>query len=887
MKSLNARVSWIEALPAIGCRLKRHALPTTANCPICEHGRIQFFNDNVQSGIYCYCKRCHHASDLFELLRVKLQLNEGNLVNWLLKRNLLTENMPLKRLLAQRANFNKRFKALDKLFKPIYDGDTSFVSGAPNRLMRQLGLKVPSNVSASWIRSGPGKLFVYADRMSVENALRPPRDEESRYADSRKMVVSPDADYMLAVPFYDCPGRVCSVSLLYTDPTRAWTTDNWFLKMGRSQPINGGIAIHLESLKRTDHDEIILTDDLDTYLSLQCKHFLTHFNQALPLACYRSKPSERTQHWQVLHRKSPIIWSDWLRPRQLWQAIRLDAKVSRYGPTTVTLREFIDRHKPYEVLGNVRKRAVPWPKAVATLASEKDLDELEDWYAQLELSPEEHERVLSAASTSELKVLKLVNKSNVTFRSVPFRSGFAEQRPSGWFYVKRDGTEQLITSAPFKIKELIADGAGDSVATVEVSYGDKRHTFQCAKRVLESDPLNVVEQELIEEAIALPACDKSFSKNVFSLAVTFYPPNLKRRQSKVGLSKCRERLELPHFSINLQTGRIRNNKSPNLSLPASTIDSPNWSAGLLSDLLSDSHSSPVLSVTLGMLCQLSSTLFGNGRLRLGLLNTSTIGTFSQLFAAVGGQHCTGKRVATISSEVSSNDWFSAVGIDDAMTNGVMQSILSQPSDGLLSLPVTPGQACHGLITGNMIVMQYGVSTQFPKHQLSNLGNLMCGWLCWVAKNNKTQILSDSNDLLHDVTKILSEYLESHNVDSSPLTAAKRELISYGGKANRLAEAVHFIKHHSDKSDRPNGLLKLDQTIAAISRKKFNQWLRSQFAPEISHLEFNSILCGQHTKNEIRNFDGDQFWVTPRGEYKKVAIRRTLISTLAKKKLQVA
>jgi len=602
MSSLNALIPWNKLLDYVSNKKNLASLPTSTSCSLCKHGRLNLYQDPCQGGTWFYCNYCNSSGDMVTLAATLFKLTEALAVRQLERASVVDPIQNLDLLLDRRKRqVVNQSTRIDQLVKESRQGGKSIFNPASINLTSKLLLNIES--SLSWAADGFGKLVGFSTGDRIEELLRRRADisspKKQRYL--KRRICPAESDVFLLCPYIDVPGRYVGMSLVYANSRRQLKHTYWSAQYQayKGDYHEGGIWAHPDVISGKYSSPVIFTSDFVAALRLQARNF-NKSPQPLPLAVYR-QAGPSTNYWQSFFGREQIFWDCKLTPTTLSYAIKQGARVSRVGPNVGPIREYLSNREPGPLIDRVIKDARPWYTVLAQLVDELAEDSLSDWLSELDLNSEETRQVADACTIRNKSKFKQALSTRVLTKSIPDAKGYLEQRPNGWYYVRPGESEELVTTAPFKITQAIVqhDAVNKTVYKVEVNYNHKVIPFYCEKDKFQTKPFKIIQDKLIEAGAGVVAYNSRYESSAVYSALQFHAPEIVYGVTSVGYDINNNLFITPKTIFDVSNGKTKpagpvnsvdklplnfeddfNYRSQKFYYKAKKIDSIQWAAML-------------------------------------------------------------------------------------------------------------------------------------------------------------------------------------------------------------------------------------------------------------------------------------------------------------------
>jgi len=448
---------------------------------------------------------------------------------------------------------------LEQLVNESKQGGKSVFSPASINLTSKLLLNVES--SLSWAADGFGKLVGFSTGDKIEELLRRRADisspKKQRYL--KRRICPAESDIFLVCPYIDVPGRYTGLSLVYVNNRRQLKHVYWNANYQayRGEYQEGGVWAHPDVISGKYSSPVVFTSDFTAALRLQARNF-NKSPRPLPLAVYR-QAGPSTNYWQTFYGRERIFWDCKITPTTLSYAVKQGAKISRVGPNNGPVREYLSNREPGPLIDRVIKEARTWYTVLAQLVDELSDESLSDWLSELDLNSEETRQVADACTIRNKSKFKQALNNRVLTKSIPDAKGYLEQRSSGWYYVRPGDSEELVTTAPFKITQAVVqpDSTSKTVYKVEVNYNHKVTSFYYEKDKFQTKPFKIIQDKLIEAGIGVVAYNAKYESSAVYSALQFHAPEIVYGVTSVGYEPTGNLFVTPKTIFDVSTGKTK------------------------------------------------------------------------------------------------------------------------------------------------------------------------------------------------------------------------------------------------------------------------------------------------------------------------------------------
>lgn len=597
-------------LESLGVPPAAKCFPITTGCPICLQGRLRMIQDTCQIGAWYHCPACKSFGDIVDLVGNTRKLSDTAAFQYIRDVGAMGEDsLHPSELARRRRPLATRTRDMWQLWSEASQEGRVVIDLGAQPLLSQM--KLVYDNSLSWSAKNVSGVLGTLPASRFEELMASARRTSERHlpVKVRRKYTHRDETNVLLLPYFDVPGRIRSLAMLRPVPNKTtWHVTHHeipYTYSGTTVAEDGGLAIHPDAVANTYDSMLLLTSDVELYVRLTMKHFMKS-PAALPIACYRSKGAI-TKNWQMLGSCQPVIWSPKRTPQSIWQAIKLDAKVCD-GAHHVTRYEFVNKRDPAHTVRRFLKTAKPWPAVVAELAEEKTDYHLADWLAAAHLNEQEQQLVISECPAKYRDKLKRAMGESVVCKSFPADGGMVQQRAGGWFFMRPDGSEQLVTDAPFHVQEAVM-GEDGAEYRVLATYMGNQFTFNVDRQQFHKSAFDIVQERAIEAGVGVPTYDPKWKSRAIHWSLQFHAPSAVTSTIHVGMDAERECFNLPRVRLSTTSGGYRSIATSSVALPGQSIDASQPLQDVV-PLLDAASARPALAIFTGVVHQVLRNIAG-------------------------------------------------------------------------------------------------------------------------------------------------------------------------------------------------------------------------------------------------------------------------------------
>lgn len=574
-RSLNAYIRVEPLLRLLGCHARLQGLPLKTRCPLCCNGLLTIFHDRVSGGAWHRCRKCQSEGDLIALAARTLKADLPATIAHLAAQGLdvLVDDASIRRYLEDHVEYDERLRKLWQTARQaLYGPHPSF-----NRVAHRLGF-----FAADWpskLSDSIGQVFGCLSKEAVEACFAP---AVMQAAAERRQKCSPSAhrvfpgaqwEHVLAVPFYDLPGRISSFLFIgrSADPARDFVLKRAHRHLGSNQHVQhdaeAGLAFHPGVMEQADaRGAVVAVADPMLMLRLQIRHFSITTVRPLSLIAWidSDQPSQKSwtqvrtrtaAAWQMFADQEVIFWAPHgLDVWTLRQAIAANGKISLVGPReggAEALKQYAWRQEPDTLWKHIVAHGRPWHDVLSDELRDQSEAVIHEWLARLEHEQEPIAPILARCSPRiQERVTELIYKSQFPRTIDLDGQTIIEANGSWWEASRRKPGKHLIVDAVLRIDHALFDRERErSYARGRILYRDQVLHFFEPLRPIQDDPAEFMRAKLQQKGLGFLQYNRRYRHLIFRIATTFQQSTMGNAVTRVGWNEDRRRIVLPQFAI--------------------------------------------------------------------------------------------------------------------------------------------------------------------------------------------------------------------------------------------------------------------------------------------------------------------------------------------------
>lgn len=580
---MSAALPWKEVLSLLEIASPDHALPAAVQCPLCRRHNALILADVVQGGQWYWCGDCRFGGDLIELCGAVWKLDLSLAAAKLSESGLTWESAqpPDATQIETYVNETKRRRRRTDFIQQARKDALLQRNTALGKLCGKLRLRLEDQSGPRW-KQGVGELLLGSTYESAERAFhdwRPktPNARTNRSVD--RIFRGPKWNEVLALPFYDLPGRPCGFQFIGRkgDPEQdfAWKF-TWIESEKRRE---AGVCFHpgVPALPEADEGVLCCPDAL-LMLRLQLAQFRRSYSP-LPLIAWHHSKVGRTQHGWAWWRQPLVFWDVALTPETLLQAVEQDARITLAGSRDpAKMSAILLRDPPATFCKRLLRNALPWQRAWSEFVAEAPLRDLEHVFLGYRLLGGALEPLATVLARRERERLEHLLKGALE-RRVSFDGRTILETHNGWSEEAGSGRakRKLVLNAVLRIDSIIQlKQPPRSYYAGRVLFQGREYPFTAPGKSLDNNGFAWLAEFLDSvQAVEPLQGDTSYNRKLVRVARQFQPAKFVEGVNRVGWETGADRFRLPKFSLAVG-GEIQPEFHDVLpeTLPAAELPSP-------------------------------------------------------------------------------------------------------------------------------------------------------------------------------------------------------------------------------------------------------------------------------------------------------------------------
>ena len=359
---------------------------------------------------------------------------------------------------------------------------------------------------------------------------------------------------VLAVPFYDLPGRICAFMFIGRDADPA--AGDVVFKAANFQPAavpfrEAGVAMWAamdepkpERLFRGQNFLFLVSDPL-LALQLQC-HWFRENSRPLPIVAMYGDARVRTAA-AVAHLppKRLIFWGNNSQAFSLAKIAR--GEVSRYQVSAAEMQRNLAHHPPCDWLRLCADHAEPFSAAFRGLLRQCSASLAEKIFRELDFTPDDIRRLLPTLAEPLRERLQRIESLTLASRKVAVRGKTVVESDAGWTL---EGSRELICNAAIRVEEILQTSENVTYYRGTLRLEGVEHSFTVPQAEVDRRGLFLVLRDLLlKRGAGLIRFQPRWSAHALFIALTLGQPKCRYGVDRIGWNPREYCFSFPQFSI--------------------------------------------------------------------------------------------------------------------------------------------------------------------------------------------------------------------------------------------------------------------------------------------------------------------------------------------------
>lgn len=532
--------SWANTLKLLDIPCSGNVLPLRTTCPLCHRRELYLYDDNRDSGGWHHCRGCNSSGDLAELAaavwRVSLQQARQQLALGPDLSDYVRQQQAMAFWEAARQRFAHDLQA------PL------------PRLRQQFGLNLEAS-SERWA-AGPAQLVGSAPFKEAATACG--KSNAFRRTDGRKWA------QVLAVPFYDLPGRLCGFS--FSGREGQTGADQVHIALKGSS--DGGLAWLPLIVRHNQARHVIAVEDWLLALRLHFR-YLHQSLLPMPLVAWRDDGACRTrQAWAALGGRTLIFWASQLEERVLLQAVENDGLICLHGTQRMdseAISHDLRLRPAMDLERTIVQKARPWAEALRLWLATGTEGDAAQLINRLEEAGADVSYILRSVGNGRSDL-----RTPATKRGIPWGKDRVIEQGDRWCLVGRKQQVEL-ANATFRILHAIKDRqSGQVYYSGTIRHAGREIPYVAREEDVRDHTVQWLAAKLLEFELGVFACHARHAGSLHQLAVLFHTPQVVSDD----LWRWTERLKTTEQAAREQPTNREPAATPSPARPGQTVELP-------------------------------------------------------------------------------------------------------------------------------------------------------------------------------------------------------------------------------------------------------------------------------------------------------------------------
>ncbi len=531
--------------------MKSNALPTVVTCPICRaRDRLRIYHDTVEGGEWAHCRECGFAGDMIAIAAATWKLGIKPTLRKLARYDEISSALgSVEAAQNYQEDYVEPRRRVNKFWAKCQHTHVEGSTADLRMLQRRFGA---NEVRDDWVEKA-GRFLGSCFKKDADSCFNPQRfkawaDGPSQGTYSSAIFRGPKWNELLAVPFWDFPGRICGFLFIGRE---ARPDSDWVYKGIPSAAHEAGLAmlpaLQMGAHKQLGHLKFVFTD-VDLALRFHVRH-LRDTRRPLPLAASWDNEKFCTQKvWEWFKARHLIFWgTDRLAAIAQAKMAGGNAKVSMLNVTRTELHTNMRNYSPAEWLVRMSKQAVPWAAALRTYLSDLHESEIETALIRLNLMGRDLTDFVKGCDGDLKRRMAFIHEHRTFAARVKFENKWVFEKADGW-YLEKGGDR--ISNAIVRVERVLTTQDKRSYYQGVVKFNGESHPFTEKATTLDRGMLNWMQGFLRDHVKAgVPEFYPSWNRKSFQLAIAFHTPDYAQGIEIIGWDSINRQFNFPKFSI--------------------------------------------------------------------------------------------------------------------------------------------------------------------------------------------------------------------------------------------------------------------------------------------------------------------------------------------------
>jgi len=607
---LNVHVGHESILQSFEVPVKKH-LPSATVCPLCQQESLYIYVSPGEGGRWYSCHFCSFKGDSIELYQAGHQIKDiSTAVRDLLHKQIIpmtSSELTAEVIRGYNSKYVLRRRQLLAFFEKAREHlvdidhfalqllqDNFLWRGYSNDLYNLLGQFVGA--------STPKEAAAYG--VNVPKGFH----------------------HFLVLPYYDVPGRICSLLLI-----------------GSKKSIR--IRVNLRDDDREDglmmlgtvglSDPIVFAvNDPIFALHLQAKNFTTG-TTPLPMVVYGTTTDRA---WASIYASRLIFWDKKQTFLQFSQSKKHVRSHIARCPKLSNIFEYFRVMTLPKILKALTEGTLTWPEAMKHyILNHDDRGEVCDTVKELELTAYELTRIYDLCSFGEREQVQHILGEKPYEQHVYVRNMKIIEADGAW-WIARAGHRELGCNAIIRIDKAVhASDSGLDTYEGQIVANGKMMRFKDDMDNIETLPAKWLSKQMMAGGLGVPIIQRNLKTSLIEIAKQLYPIMYTKGYGRVGWNQEEQAFIFPNFSV--RDGKIDSTVcalvSAHLGMPATTLTIEPMSSGEWDNALLNEPENAVLWASLAcFMTNLLSPVLGSNPTQIGLIGRNGS------MASIVGKHLT-------------------------------------------------------------------------------------------------------------------------------------------------------------------------------------------------------------------------------------------------------
>lgn len=437
----------------------------------------------------------------------------------------------------------------------FFRGDNCRVVSESHALELMSAVGIGSRTTAAHTRETLSSVFGYGTADQIERALRLQNIEEfSQPLPTRSYRYLPaTCRGGLVIPYRSCPDQISGFVIIIADREKKYRVIKAPIDYAGDKDVGGIIGDPRQM--RSYAKAYLFASAASAFQAIGS--WAIDSKKPCPVMTAVDADSGTCRNLQLLSHRLVTVWSPKLRSVTLRYAAALGAKAVIHTQSEGQARpvDWSAKSVVQKRLSEIDEQELPWDQAAANALRSVPISTAADVVITSRLASFDLDRVSKHLSSEEDADLVNALQPTWPFSRIAMRNGAIEQRDSGWYFIQGN-SEELVTTAPFRISQVSLKSDGSVEFGVTVRYQREEYHLKVDKSRMDKSPMTAIQEEFIRQGYGLTTFSSSWDRHAMHISMQFYGAADIERPKPVGLAFEDRVFRTTHFEFCVSSSRV-------------------------------------------------------------------------------------------------------------------------------------------------------------------------------------------------------------------------------------------------------------------------------------------------------------------------------------------